>query len=467
MSRIGATISGLDQYFLSHLQNLDEQALQSAIRLATGKQVPRPSYDPAAFVLISSFESQLNVVESTKTQVDLAANLGAETQLVLDQTRSNLESLRSALLLDEDQSLTSEERDAQQAVVDAAILAIGDLSGTEINGRRVVDGSVNYTFSGRDHTEIKGIQAFSLRETSFSGTVSSAATQSSKQYTGAGGTINSGDATFTLTGERGATAISVTDGEALTDVRDRINAQSHNTGITASVSGSQLDLNTVDYGDDATIEIDVASGTFTATTTASGQDAVVEINGKAISSDQVDGNRVSYTNNGTHVSFEFQAGFTGTFNPVTVSDGRTQKFALTADLTKQTTFAIQGIQPELLGGTSGTLADLLSGGSLSGLGSSTSGAIRVVDEALAKLTLLEGRVDAFADVTVDSAAKLLENFEGELKDTLDALSGVNEDEESLKLAKNQTLASSTLSALAIIQQQRFNSLGLVQLLAGI
>lgn len=467
MSRIGATISGLDQYFLSHLKKVDNEALKSAIRLATGKQVPLPSYDPAAFVLISSFESQLNVVKSTKTQVDLAANLGSETQLALEQARSNLETIRSSLLLDEDLSLSSEDRDGEQAVVDAAILAIRDLVGTKVNGRRVLDGSVNYTISGRDITQIKSIQVFSLRETSFSGNVSAAATQSVEQYTGAGGNISSGDAAFTLIGDRGATSITVTDGEALTDVRDRINLESHNTGIVAVVSGSQLDLTTVDYGDDATIEIDVTSGTFTTSTTATGQDAVVTINGKAIDSSQVDGNRVSYTNNGTHVSFEFQAGFADTFNTVNISDERTQKFSLTPDTNRQATFAIQGIQPELLGGVSGTLADLVSGGSLSGFGSNTSGALRVIDEALAKLTLIEGQVDAFADVTVASASKLLSDFSGNLNDVLEDLNKVNEDEESLVLAKNQTIASSTLSALAIVQQQRFNTLGLMQLLAGI
>ena len=173
MSRIGASISGLDQYFLNHLREVDNRTLQIAIRLSTGKRVPSPSYDPAAFVLISSFENYLKVIESTKTQVDIAANVGAGSQLVLDQTRSDLQAIRSSLLLDEDRSLSSEERTAQQAVVDAAILAIRDLAGTEINGRRILDGSVNYTFSGRDHNEIKEIQAYSLRETSFSASASS------------------------------------------------------------------------------------------------------------------------------------------------------------------------------------------------------------------------------------------------------------------------------------------------------
>lgn len=466
MSRISASVSGLDQYFLNHLRNVDNQALQSAIRLATGEQVPIPSYDPAAFVLISSFESHLNVIDTTKTQVNLAANLGAETQLTLDQTRSNLQAIRDALLLDEGQSLSSENRIAQQTVVDAAVLAIQELAGTKINGRRVLDGSVNYTYSGRDHSQIKSIETYATRETSFSGQVSSAATQAKEQYTGSGSSISS-NATFTLTGKRGSTALSVTAGEALTDVRDRVNAESHTTGITASVSGSQLEFTTVDFGDKATIDIGVTSGAFATTTAATGQDAVVTINGQAISNSQVDGNRVTYASNGTHVTFEFQTGFAGNFNPVTISDERTQKFSLTPDISKKTTFALPGIQPELLGGASGALTDLLSGGSLSGLGSNTSAALRVVDEALGKLTVLEGRVNAFADVTVESASRLLGGLAGNVQDTLDSLNRVNEDEESLKLAKSQTLAATTLQSMAIMQQQKFNALGLLKLIAGI
>ena len=57
----------------------------------------------------------------------------------------------------------------------------------------------------------------------------------------------------------------------------------------------------------------------------------------------------------------------------------------------------------------------MSGGSLSGLGGNTSQALRVVDEALGQLTLIEGSVDAFADVTVASAASLLDGLEEQMR----------------------------------------------------
>jgi hypothetical protein len=286
-------------------------------------------------------------------------------------------------------------------------------------------------------------------------------------YTGTAGNIDSGDATFTLSGKRGATTVSVIDGETLAEVASRINQESHKTGITAEAAGDTLTFTTVDYGDNARLDLAVSSGTFTTAVSATGADAVATINGKSISNTQLDGNRVSYTNNGAHVSFEFQSGFTGTFNPVTVSDTNVAKFSLTPEINNVSTFSLPSVQAERMGGVSGKLSDLLSGGSLSGLGANTSGAIRVIDEALADLTLIEGRVDAFADITVASSAKLLEDFKGELSDTLQTLNTVDEDRESLLLAKNQTLASTTISALSILQRQQFNTLGLVQLLAGI
>ncbi len=471
MSRIGSSISGLDQYFLSHLNDLDNDALRSAIRLTTGKQVPKPSYDPAAFVLISGFEAHLNVLESTKTQVDLAANLGSESQLALDETRNNLLDIRNSLLFDDDLSLSNEERNVEQAFIDAAVQSIRSISRTEINGRRVLDGSSNYTVSGRDTTQIKSVQVFSASESTFSGTVHRQATQAVESIDGASGNVNTGDATFTLAGKRGITTISVTDGEALTDVSERINLDSHITGVIAEVSGDTLSLLAVDKGDRGIVEIDVTSGAFATTTQSTGQDADVTINGKRISGSDIDGNRVTYTSHGTNIVFEFegelQGGFEGDFNTVTITDERVQKFALTADTSKRDNFAIQGIQPELLGGPSGSLMDLVSGGSLDGLGTNASAGLRIVDEALAQLTVLQGQVDAFADITVESSSTLLESLTTETNNVLEDLNAVDEDAESLKLAKSQTLASSTLSSLALVQQQRFSALGLLQLIAGI
>ena len=90
-----ATMSGMEQYFLTQLSRANSWALDSAIRLATGKKVNKPADDPAAFLMISSFEQRLSAVKGAETQVEAAASVGAETQLTLDEIRTQLAAVSS------------------------------------------------------------------------------------------------------------------------------------------------------------------------------------------------------------------------------------------------------------------------------------------------------------------------------------------------------------------------------------
>ena len=91
----------------------------------------------------------------------------------------------------------------------------------------------------------------------------------------------------------------------------------------------------------------------------------------------------------------------------------------------------------------------------------------MLDEALADLTRTEGTVDAFADVTVQSSATILDALSGQLEETISDLSAVNEERESLLLTKNQSLGSNAISSISILQQQQASVLALVRLIAGV
>ena len=468
MSRIGASIVGFEQFLVTNIARADQAALDAVLRLATGSKINAASDEPSAFAQLSAFEHRLNIVQDAKTNVDAAASVGAQTQLNLDTIRAELVVIQDTLLLDEDQSLTAEARLANQLLIDAALGKIDVAADAEISGKRYLDGSVDYRYTGKDAGQIKDIDVFALRETSFSGSVGTAATQSLTRYTGTAGNVDGGDtSTFTLTGERGSASISTTGGESLTDVRDRINLETHNTGITASVSSDQLDFTSVDYGDDATIAVSVTSGSFATSSITQGADATVTINGEAIASSQVDGNKVTYAQNGTHLTIEFTAGFSGTFNSFTVSDQDVAKFSLSTEIADQTSLAFSRVSTDSLGGLSGLLSDLASGGSISGLGTNTSQALRVVDEALAQLTLTDAQADSFADRTVASASTLLTNYETNLTKSIGAIDDVDTDEENLLIAKNQALSVNSVSALAVIQSQRTSVLGLLKLISGL
>ena len=376
----------------------------------------------AAFVRIAKLEGQISKVQVAAARVNAASANAAQTQLTLDSIQTQLSAIRTALLTDEDQSLTSTQWDAKQAEIDTAIDLINSLAATEISGRSRLDGSTDFTISGKRDAEIQRLEVYSVGENEIYGTVTTRAQRGRITHTGVSGNIQS-NATFTLAGKQGSIAVSVTAGETLTAAAARINLETHDTGVVAEVSNDTLTFRTVDYGDKATISVSVSSGTFAVDGgngdgTAQGIDAVARINGATLTGD---GNTFNYSQTGLRFR---------------------------------------------LGGLSGSLDQLFSGGDLSGLATNTSQAIRVVDEAIGQITRLEGRVDGFADSAIDSASSLLYGFEDSLEAALDSINKADETEESTLLTKNNALIESAISSLSILSQQRSSMIDMLRALAG-
>lgn len=798
--RIGAHLSGLERQLLTSLSRANAAAAQNSLRLATGHRLNSAKDDPAAFFQLSSLTSRLSVVNSAAKQVEAAAGVSASLQLTLDKVRTQLNTLRAALVADTASS---------QASVDAAILEVNRLAGAEINGRRLLDGSANFRVSGQNTTQVRSVSVVSLggptqvqaREqaelihtganrklaadanltltgnlgsytldvaqdeslsdvaarinqqtlatgvaaeatgnelairsvgygssaraevvvnsgtflttggagdgtargvdpvvasgSAIAGKVLSAASQAILTYTGAGGQIDSGIATFTLTGQRGSVAIDVAANQDLSEVADAVNAESHATGVTAAVDGDDLIFTTVNYGTDATLAIEATSGAFAVTGgnndgTAQGVNAVAMINGRTYRGDtaaqaaglvhteldgQIDavtftltgglgshqfafgggttladvasavnletgatgiqaevsadgfdliftsttqgaaaeltievtdgafsltptegatvssaipwqrpelhyesvdgtiadnatfdlegllgteqivltagqtlaeaadlinaqtintgikaevlentltltvqndagstafvdvnvtagtfavsggdgnghsdgvnasttlngsdaltgltgvsGNRFTINDNGNHFTVEFAGGFQGAFDTISLSDDPVLKFALSPNPSRITSLGLGGVQAAQLGGISGRLDQLATGGLLAGLGNHRSAAIRVVDEALAQLTLQEGLVEGFADASVASSASLLDGLAETLQDSINNIDEVNEEEESLLQVKNQQLVANALASLTLINQQRQSLVAIIQQIAGL
>ncbi len=685
--RIGAAISGVERQLLNALATANAQAAVHTLRLSTGQKFRNPADAPSTFFQLSNFQNRLSVVNDTLSQVSAASNVAAKLQLTLDQIRTQLDVVRTALVSDEDQTLTAQERAEKQLQIDTAIEEINQLAAATINGRRLLDGSADFLASGLNSSQIRNLQVFSVAGKSISGRVLTAATQARLTYTGSGGNITS-NAGFTLTGSLGTETISVTSGQSLDSAAASINAVSHKTGITAAAAGNNLVLTTVAYGQEAKIDVDVSSGSFIAVGQRQGTDAIVEINGRVYGSppptaaslvhtttggnlgaatnftltgdtgsfnfsfasgtslqsvantinqqisqtgvqaevsangknlllssvslgstaqvsvqvtsgtfavsasgsstvttqiaaekallehittngklasnasirvtgqlgnrsftlkkndtlsdvatlvnaqtgntgvtaqvvgntleftstnasasafvrievtgsfpvsggngsgydtgvdavtavrgadgftgrDAVDGNHVSVNNNGLHFRIEFAAGFTGNFNSISVSDQQVSRFALSSQPGDISKLNLPGVQAARLGGLSGRLDQLLSEGALAGLADNTSQALRVVDEALSQLTFVERRVDNFADVTIASSSALLSGFRTTLETSIDSINGVNGEEETTLLAKQQALANNARAALSLLHEQRMSVIDLIKQIAGV
>ena len=118
-------------------------------------------------------------------------------------------------------------------------------------------------------------------------------------------------------------------------------------------------------------------------------------------------------------------------------------------------------------GPSGSLSDLYSGGSLSGLGDNTAQAIRVVDESLGKLSRVQGTVDGFYNAAVTSSSASLSDMQTKLGEYIDSINKVDDVEETQQRDYYQTLANNALSGLTIVNQQRQSIVNMLQDIAGL
>jgi flagellin-like hook-associated protein FlgL len=470
MSRISATLSGIERTLLARLHESNRAAAQSAERAAAGARILRPKNDPSGYVALAAQQARLNAVNAAASNTAVAAAIASGAQSTVDQIRSQLAVIRTKAAEDAEGSLTNDERLANQTAIDNAVAEIRRLTSEPIEGQKLFDGSIDYRATGRNASQVKSVEVYALgTSTEIEAYVTSAATVAALTYNGPGGIVGTGDATFTVAGKRGSAAFSVTNGQSLASIAEAINAQSHNTGIVADATGNALNFVTVDYGSEAFVQIAATSGTFAPTGgdgngTDIATDATLSINGQAITAD---GNRATFIDNGTHVSIEVVAGFTGALDEISLSDGGKLTFALSPDVATTVSFALPSIAPELLGGISGALSDLTTGGAAAGLGDNTSRALRIADEALGDIERLSGRIDGFADAAVASSSNLLADWADDLEDSIEQINGIDEAEEAQLQAHYLSLADNAITGLAIFNQQRSAVIDILRSAAGL
>ena len=235
--------------------------------------------------------------------------------------------IRDAALEAATEPLSPEELLAKQAEIDGAIEAINTLASTSYGGKRLLDGSQDFTISGQDPNQFREVTVLSRATSQPSQVIATTVTRAAERaerltYEGNPGALVKADAEFTLSGNLGSEEFSVTAGETLTAVRDRINAETYATGVSASVSGDNLLLDSTGYGSKAEIAVAVTDGTFVVTGgnddgTANGVNGQATVNGQAMTAD---GLVLRYRSSAMNVDLELNPSCsTGTLNNITVS----------------------------------------------------------------------------------------------------------------------------------------------------
>ncbi|MEM6329255.1 MAG: flagellin [Planctomycetota bacterium] len=274
------------------------------------------------------------------------------------------------------------------------------------------------------------------------------------------------DAVIELAGELGSEVFNLQAGTDLSTLVNQINLVSDATGVTAAANGTTLELLSSEYGSNAVVEIDVrdeaSDGTFTTAFGGNGArtvgtDVQATVNGVQATGD---GNTLSINTATLDLTTTVAADTTGT-SSFTI-DGGGALFQLGPDVVsnQQARLGISSVNTAALGGVSGSLFQLQSGGTAD-LNADPTTAAAIVEEAIDQVTSLRGRLGAFQRTTLETNRNALNDTLSNLTEAESSIRDADFAAETAELTRSQILVQSGTRVLAIANQNPQNVLALL------
>ncbi len=128
--------------------------------------------------------------------------------------------------------------------------------------------------------------------------------------------------------------------------------------------------------------------------------------------------------------------------------------SITFRLHSPTTLALPTINTAALGGSSGMLADLASGGSANLVDGDLSAAVDILDEARGQVLEAQASLGSFEKNAVDSVGRVLDSMEVNISSAFSQIFDTNVAEESSRLGRAQTLTNASISSVLTAGQSR-------------
>ena len=421
---------------LSKTNNMLSSSLE---KLSTGLKVNRGADGPAALVISETQRAQIAGLRTAIDNTNKAVSLVQTGEGALDEMNKLLNKVRS-LAVDSANSGVNDAgaQAANQAEMTNILTTIDRISSTTKFGtKNLFDGSagVSGTTSDTDVTFLKGTVD------SVAGSYAVAVTTAGEKANVTAGAVQG--ANLLAANENlniNGTQIKLTAGMSQTQVVDKINEYSNQTGVKADVNGAggATRLVSANYGAAATITAisDVAaattsSGIGTTALTDTGVDVAGTINGVAATGK---GNVLTATSGAAKgVSVSFAAAAATSAATVTGAQGNVNvqnnslSFQVGANAGEQVKVSFDKLSTSSLGvGGSDLFANLSQITTANG-----SEALKSIDKAIADVTELRGRLGAFQSNTLESTANNLRNT---LENTVSAESVIRDTDFASEIA---------------------------------
>lgn len=450
---------------LQNVSNTGDQLSQSITRLSTGLRINSAADDPAGLISANNFKAQITGVTQAMKNSQDAINYVKTAEGALSEVSNLLNSARGlAVAAGNNGTLTSSQIQANQAQLTSLVSSITRIANTTQYGtKKLLDGSSGVASSVTDGTKLTqlniggtlGGQAVTANSavTVTVNAASTKATLDSVDYGADDTAVVANPGAFTLNG----VTISTLGTDTVTNVRDKINAVSQQTGITATTDGSGvIHMSSVGYGSNAKINLADSTGAiasggagFTAVAGTDGN-ATVKVNGVStlftasrngndgLTFSDSDGNTFSVTDAGNSATVQ-----NATVGEVVVG---TSQFQIGANSGQTTSLSLGNFAASQLG------AGAVTGLSMNNLdlttASGASSAIQVIDKAIDQVSKARGDMGNFQTNVLQANIASLGTAEQNMTATVSSIEDVDVASEMTNYTKLQILQQAGMSVLS-------------------
>ncbi|NMC19589.1 MAG: flagellin, partial [Thermogutta sp.] len=259
MTRINTNVSSLTaQKTLARSQAQLQEALT---RLSTGLRINSGKDDPAGLIASEALRSDITSIQKAITNSQRANQMIATADSALGQVSSLLNDIRGLVSEAANKgAMSAEQIQANQLQIDSSLEAIDRIAQvTQFQGRRLLDGSLDFVTQGLDPNLVKDLQIDQANfgannEIGVNVTVVRQASRGQLKY-GFGAVAN--NVVLEIGGKQGFEAFSFAAGSKVEDMARAINLVADATGVVAEVQqeATQGALTTSSFGLDNDVVI--------------------------------------------------------------------------------------------------------------------------------------------------------------------------------------------------------------------
>jgi flagellin len=465
MSRINTNVSSLIAQRVLTRNNLSLN--QSLERLSTGLKINKGADNPAGLIASENLRAEKSGIVQAIDNANRASNIIGTAEGGLSEVSALLTELQSLVSQSANSGgLSQEEIAANQLQVDSILNTINRIAqATAFQGAKLLNGNYDYTTSGVTSTEFDNVRINAARVPD-GGTINVVVQVTASAQTGeityTGGALTD-NVTIEVAGNVGTEQLSFASGTAVSSIAAAINAVTTATGVSATISGTDLVVNSTQYGADQFVSLKTVAGTFTPSSTKDlGENAAVTINGAEA---QANGLSVSFRSSNLDIEFDLDAVFNlpGTGSFVVTGGGASFSLGSKVTETDKASIGISSVSTGSLGDSNnGYLSALASGGEAALDSNNLVVAQRVIDKAIKQVSQLRGRLGAFQKFTIGSTINSLGVAFENVSASESAIRDTDFAEETANLTRSQILAAAATTVLAQANASPQAALSLLQ-----